>query len=311
MRNRFAGLTLAAALIPLTGCDLDIGDFGSADRYSQDFHESHPLRAGGRMTVENFNGAIEITGWDENSVEISGAKYASTPELRDSIRIEINSSPDSIYIRTVRPSMRGNMGARYQIKVPRRIQLERIVSSNGAIRATGLEGPARVKTSNGAVRMINLKGTLDAQTTNGPIELQSLEGTATLRTSNGRIRAENVRGGLEANTSNGGINVELVKADSARPIKLDTSNGTVDLTLRQGIQSEVRISTSNGGITVHIPDGMGARVDASTSNSSITSEFDVSTQGALNKHHLQGTIGAGGPMLDLSTTNGSIRLLKM
>jgi DUF4097 and DUF4098 domain-containing protein YvlB len=305
-------LSLAATLVGLTGCDIEDFDIGGSERFTEDFHYSYPLQPGGRLSVENANGSIEISGWDQNTVDVSGTKYARTPELRDALRIEIEHTVDSIYIRTVRPSnRRGNMGAKYIIKVPRRTQLERIASSNGAIHATDLEGAARLKTSNGAVRAENLQGTLDAQTSNGAIDVQNLGGSASLHTTNGRVHAEEVHGSLEADTSNGGIHVHLAKPDPGRPIKLETSNGPIELTLETLNQNEIRASTSNGGITLHLPGGTGANLNADTSNSSITTEFEVATQGTLNKHHLEGKIGTGGPTIELSTSNGSIRVLKM
>ncbi len=312
MRTHTLVLPLAAGLLACVGCDIEDLDFGGSERFTQDFHYSYPLQPGARLSVENSNGSVEITGWDQNVVDISGAKYARTPELRDALKIEIDHSSDSVHIRTVRPSdRRGNMGARYIIKVPRRTRLERIVSSNGSIHALDVEGPARLKTSNGGVRAENLRGNLDAQTSNGGIEVQNLEGSATLHTSNGRVHAEDVHGSVEADTSNGGIHVRLAKPEAGSPVKLETSNGAIELTMDAFDGNEIHASTSNGGITLHLPDNIGANINASASNSSISTEFDVATQGALEKHHLQGKIGAGGPAIELSTSNGSIRVMKM
>jgi DUF4097 and DUF4098 domain-containing protein YvlB len=304
-------LPLAASLLGLAGCDIEDLDIGGSERYTQDFHYSYPLQPGGRLSVDNSNGSVEISGWDQDTVDISGTKYARTPELRDALKIEIDHAADAIHIRTVRPSdRRGNMGAKYIIKVPRRTQLERIASSNGSIHALDVEGPARLKTSNGSVRVENLRGTLDVQTSNGGIEVQNLEGGATLHTTNGRVHAEDIRGSVEADTSNGGIHVRLMKPEAGRPIKLETSNGPIELTMEAFNQNEIHASTSNGGITVHLPDNVGANLSAHASNSSISTEFDVATTGTLEKHHLEGKIGAGGPAIELSTSNGSIRLMK-
>jgi DUF4097 and DUF4098 domain-containing protein YvlB len=76
-------------------------------------------------------------------------------------------------------------------------------------------------------------------------------------------------------------------------------------------QNEIHATTSNGGITVHLPSGIGANLSAHASNSSISTEFEVATQGTLEKHRLEGKIGAGGPEIDLSTSNGSIRIAKL
>lgn len=312
MRSRLLILPLAAGLLALAGCDFEDFAGGSSDRYTEDFHYSYPLKPGGHITLENFNGSVEISGWDQNTVDVSGTKYAATVALRDAIKIEIQPSADSVYIRTIRPfERRGNMGARYVLKVPRQVQLDRITSSNGPIRVNDVDGGARLKTSNGGIRVANLKGSLDGATSNGSIEAQNIDGSATLKTSNGRVHADAVRGALDAATSNGGINVQLAKADSGRPIRLETSNASIELALDAFNQNDIHASTSNGGITLRLPDSLNAQLRANTSNSSISTDFEVRTHGAMAKHHLEGTIGAGGPLLDLSTSNGGIKLLKM
>jgi DUF4097 and DUF4098 domain-containing protein YvlB len=302
-------LLLAPALLFAVGCDIE--DLDSSERYTADFHYG-PFKSVSRLTVENFNGTIEVSGSDQDTVDVTGVKYAGSKDLLDGLKIDVVNSGNTVQIRTVRPSERhGNMGARYVIRVPRKIELERISSSNGGIRVTDIEGPARLRTSNGGIHATNLKGNLDVQTSNGGVEVQDLDGSAILRTSNGRVHAEGVRGMLEAETSNGGINVHLSKAESGRPVKLETSNGSIDLTVEQATQNDVHASTSNGGITVHMPPSIGARVQAHTSNGSISSDFDVQVHGQITKHNLEGTIGSGGPLLDLSTSNASIHLVKL
>ena len=303
-------LFAAPALLFLAGCDIE--DFGSSDRFTKDFHYSQPLQAGGRVSVENFNGSIEITGSDTDTVDVSGVKYAASQELLDRMKIEVVKSGDEVQIRTVRPSERwGSMGAKYTIRVPRKVQLDRVSSSNGSIHVNDIEGAAHLRTSNGGVHANNLKGNLDVATSNGGIEVEDVEGSAVLKTSNGRVHAEGVQGQIEADTSNGGINIHLAKAESGHPIRLDTSNGSIDLTVDQATQSDVIASTSNAGITVHLAPSIGAHVKASTSNGTISSDFDVKAQGEITKHHLEGKIGDGGPRLELTTSNGSIHLVKL
>jgi DUF4097 and DUF4098 domain-containing protein YvlB len=310
MRKRIF-LFLAPALLFMAGCDFE--DLGSSDRFTADFHyDNYKLKPGGRLSVENFNGSIEITGWDQDAVDISGVKYAGSQELLTAMKIDIVQTGDSLHIRTVRPSeRRGNMGAKYVIKVPHKVELERVTSSNGGIRVNDIEGPVRLRSSNGGIHANALKGNLDVQTSNGGIEVQELEGAAVLKTSNGRVQAEGVHGALEAETSNGGINIHLAKAEAGRPIKLGTSNGGIELTMDSANQNDVYASTSNAGITVHMPAAAAAKVRAHTSNGSISSDFDVQTQGQITKHSLEGTIGSGGPLLDLSTSNGGIHLEKL
>ena len=310
MRAKLLLPILAAALLGLAACDFE--DFGGFDRYRQDFHYTYPLKSGGRLLVETFNGSVEVSGWDQETVDISGAKYAATQEAADALKVAIDNSPDSVSIRVTRPSdRRGSMGARFVIKIPRAAYVDRIFTSNGAIRTEDGSGPARLRTSNGEIRVQALRGSLDAQTSNGAVELIDVEGDAKAHTSNGHIRTEGLRGALEAGTSNSSINARLEQVPAGRPVRLETTNSSVELSLPPNFANDIRVSTSNGGITLHMPYQGNANVMARTTNSSISSDFEIRMQGEFSKNRLEGVIGNGGPLIDLSTSNGSIRLLKM
>ncbi len=310
MRAKLVLPLLAAALLGLAACDFE--DFGGFDRYRQDFHYTYPLKSGGRLMVETFNGSVEVSGWDQETVDISGSKYAATQEAADALKVAIDNSPDSVSIRVTRPSeRRGNMGARFVIKIPRAAYVDRIFTSNGAIRTQDGSGPARLHTSTAEIRVQALRGSLDAQTSNSSIELIDVGGDAKAHTSNGHIRIEGLRGSLEAGTSNASINARLEQVPAGRPVRLETSNSSVELRVPANFANDIRVSTSNSGITLHMPYQVNAQVVARTTNSSISSDFEVKMQGEFSKNRLEGTIGNGGPLIDLSTSNGSIRLLKM
>lgn len=301
-------LMLPAILLGLAGCD--DWSFGDSDRYKEDFHHSYPLTSGGRLSLESFNGSVEITSWDRDSVEINGTKYANTQDRLNQIKIDIQATANNVAIRVIRPvDRRGNAGARFVIRVPRKVELDPIGSSNGSIRVDGVEGNARLKTSNGAIRVMRIKGSLDARTSNGTVEASEVTGNTVIETSNGGVRADVRKGRFEANTSNGSINVRVAEPDAGSPIRLETSNGHIEITLDAA--REIRAHTSNSSITARLPGSLNARLSAHTSNASITSDFDVNVRGGkLSKHSLEGTIGSGGPLIDLSSSNGSIRILR-
>jgi len=295
-------------VVGLTGCDIE--DFAGA-RYNQDFHYSYPLQSGGRLSIETFNGSIDLAGWDQSTVDISGTKYGPSPEAASALHIEVTNTPDSVYIKVVRPAeFRGNRGARFTVRMPRKAIVDRITTSNGTIQVMDAVGPAHLRTSNGRVRVGGFDGSLDVHTSNGSIELTDVTGEVVARTSNSGINVFHLRGPLEAGTSNGSINAELA-AGSSGPVRLDTSNSGVDLTLPGNFPSGVRVGTSNGHITVHSSGPVNAQVTARTNNSTVTSDFEMRVQGELTRNHMDGTIGNGGPLWDLTTSNSPIRLLRM
>ncbi|HXN49149.1 MAG TPA: DUF4097 family beta strand repeat-containing protein [Bryobacteraceae bacterium] len=310
MRLPFLALA-AVSLVPFqVGCDFEsIAD--ASDHYREDFQYTYNLKPGGRLSVDNYNGSVEILGWEKDSVQITGTKYAGREQLLKDIKIETKADDNSVTIHTVRPSWHGNSGAKYSIRVPFKVELDRIVSSNGQIRVEDVQGNSSLETSNGAVRLRKVEGRLDAKTSNGAIEADGLTGDATLRTSNGSIRLDRMFGALDARTSNGGVHIRLGKPKAGEPVKLGSSNGSIELEVEELDNNEIHASTSNATITLRLPPPIKARLRASTSNGGISTEFDVTTHGAMGKNFLEGEINGGGPLIDLSTSNGTIKVQKM
>ena len=307
MRPKLLLAALGAGCLFLAACDF--ADLQGLERFSRDFHFSYNLAPTGRVVVETFNGSVEISGWDQDSIDISGTKYGPSQQEADDLKVNIDHTGDSVSIRVVRPfERRGNWGARFVLKVPRTALLDRITTSNGAIRTADGSGPARLKTSNGAISVNRLHGTLDAQTSNGPLDLTEIDGDVSAHTSNGKILAEGLNGSLEMSTSNGAIHAVILRPD--RAVRVETSNGSVDVTLPDGFSRELRAHTNNSAITLRAPTSLSAHVMAHTSNSSIASDFDASMRGNISKNSMDATVGGGGALLDLVTSNGSITLAR-
>jgi len=285
-------LTVFAGAIMLAGCDFEIGDFNN-ERYQKDFRYSYPMKPGATFSLENMNGSVDIAGWDREEVEITGVQYARTESLRDAIRIDITRSDRMASVRTVAPyDNHGGAGARYVVRVPRKVTLDRVISSNGKVHISDIDGPVRMKTTNGSMQISNVLGSVDAQSSNGSIEAAQVGGAAHLHTTNSHINAEAVKGTVEATST----------------------NGSISLTMSEGVGGEVRASSTNSSITVKLPATAAAHLRASTSNSNITSAFDVGSGGREERRHLDGAInnaGSGSPLVDLTTTNGSIRIEKL
>src|ERR1022692_2345678 len=199
-KSVFAIGTLSASLLSLTSCIVGVGDW---ERFSKDFHSSYPLKPGGRISVETFNGSVDISGWDQDTVDVSGTKFGPSQEDADNLRVDIDHSADSVSIHVQRPTdRRNNQGARLTIKIPRGTQLDRIVTSNSAIHTEDGAGPTHLRTSNGSIQVTSLHGQLEAETSNSSIELDGVDGNVRLHSSNGHIRAEHVNGSIDASTSN-------------------------------------------------------------------------------------------------------------
>jgi len=127
---------------------------------------------------------------------------------------------------------------------------------------------------------------LDLESTNGGIAVDGITGDVTAATTNGGIDLSGALGRVEAETTNGGITLNLTRGGSTGSISAETTNGGIDLIIPEGRSAELDAETTNGGISV---------------------DFPVQVQGRIGRR-LRTTIGEGGPMIRLETTNGGIEV---
>jgi hypothetical protein len=126
------------------------------------------------------------------------------------------------------------------------------------------------------------------------------------RTVNGEINGESLQGDAEAHTVNGSVRLTTTGSAIA-----NTVNGSMHVTMgRADWPSGATFKTVNGGITLTLPGVFDAELRADTLNGSIDADFPITVIGQVSRRRLHGRIGNGGHELNLSTVNGSIRLIR-
>jgi DUF4097 and DUF4098 domain-containing protein YvlB len=190
-------------------------------QFTEEFHQTYPLAAGGRVELDNINGAVHITAWDRNEVKVDAVKYAGRKERLDEAKILVEAGKDYVSIRT---KYRDHdltfndhdgdnpAGVEYTLTVPRTAQLDEIKLINGALDVQGLSGE------------------VNASCINGRLTARGLEGRVKLSTINNRVDAQFDRLG-------------------DFPIELSSVNGGVLLTLPSDSKAELEASTVMGGIS--------------------------------------------------------------
>jgi hypothetical protein len=243
-----------------------IGNLVTTDEFHQDFSQTLPLTANGRLSLDNVNGRIEIVGWDRNEVVIKALKHGKTRESVEAAKITINSSPDEIRIHTEQPSSmtgfpwswlwlkdskRNDGMVDYAIQVPQNARLKNISSVNGRIMIEDVSGNIEASTVNGQTQVKDATGDLKLSTVNGRIEaeLASLGGSqsVSLNTVNGHIEATlpvNANAEVSASTINGSVSSEF----PSLVVKKELVGRNLKGTLGNG-GARVKANTVNGGIS--------------------------------------------------------------
>lgn len=130
---------------------------------------------------------------------------------------------------------------------------------------------------------------LDLRANNGGINIAGVNGNMRFETVNGGVRLEDIGGRVNGETRNGGLNVSLSG---------DRWDG-------EGLD----VQTSNGGVTLRLPENYNAELETRTVNGGLSIDFPLTVQGELNSRRgINATLGAGGPVVRVRTTNGGVRV---
>lgn len=192
----------------------------SGNNVTEDFHKTVPLNAMGRLSLENVNGNVEITGWDKNEVQIDAVKSARDQQRLDEAKIEVEGSGDAVHIRTRYPEGQSNnnpASVHYTLHVPAHAQLERI----------------------------NL--------VNGSLELSQVLGDVDAELVNGKLKAHDLAGRAKLSTVNGSSDIAYSTLANVSEVRISAVNGNINLVLPASPNANISASTTNGGIKSDFP----------------------------------------------------------
>ncbi|MGI8565907.1 MAG: hypothetical protein ACR2LZ_05420, partial [Pyrinomonadaceae bacterium] len=68
----------------------------SREELRDEFHQTYPLAGGGRVSLQNINGAVRVGVWERNEVRVDAVKRAYTRERLDEAQIKVEATNDSV-----------------------------------------------------------------------------------------------------------------------------------------------------------------------------------------------------------------------
>jgi hypothetical protein len=197
----------------------------SGEEVREEFHQTYPLSASGRVSVENLNGGVQIKVWDRAAVQVDAVKRAYKRERLNEAKIDVNSSEENIRIKTEYPDQNQTFNSD-----------ERGRYENPAIVDYTLTVPRQAVLE--SIELIN-----------GPIDIEGVEGSVKASSINGRVTARGLLGEARLSTINGPLQVTFTRLDDAKTISLQSINGPVTLIIPSDSNAMVRASTVHGGIS--------------------------------------------------------------
>jgi DUF4097 and DUF4098 domain-containing protein YvlB len=157
-------------------------------------------------------------------------------------------------------------------------------------------------TGSGDIHIENVGASLKAQSGSGNVQADGIQGSAILGTGSGNIDFQQTSpGDVKAETGSGNIVLHGVAG------ALKSSTGSGDLTVEGRPTTGWKLETGSGNIHLAVGNAH-FNLDADTGSGSIDIAQPITMQGSLNRHHINGSVNGGGPIVRASTGSGDIQI---
>lgn len=206
------------------------------------------------LEVVNGSGDVEVRKADGNEVRIRAEIKANSPQRAKSVKILAEREDDG----TLRVRLDWPEGGRkplesasVRVDVPDVLEISAKTDAGG-IRLAGLAGEARLQTLNGGIDVRGFKGRLEFDFRNGEAQIRDVDGQIVGKGVNGGASLSGIAGPVRIETTNGRMDVRL-KPESGGPVDLKTTNGGIDLTVGKGFAGSIRAKCMNGNVDIELP----------------------------------------------------------
>ncbi|MDQ3069944.1 MAG: DUF4097 domain-containing protein [Acidobacteriota bacterium] len=295
--------TLTAAfafpvLLLASGCTVQMDAHAVVEREEKRF----PAGETPEVNLATFDGSIQVRQWDRPEVLVEIEKRGSDKEAVAGMQVVSDAKDNRVSVEVRRPAsekefigigFHRSTSARLIASVPRGTRLI-VATRDGSISVERIDGRLELRTDDGSVRVSEAAGDVLVVTRDGSITLERVAGRVDARSGDGSIRVTGSPSSLALETRDGSV---VVRAE----------RNTV-------MQDDWSVRTGDGSVVVEVPEGFGAELDAETQDGTVRSQLSVggssdqSDRTRDERRTLRGKIGAGGKVLKLRTSDGSIRL---
>lgn len=183
---------------------------------------SFEVNPGARISLENINGDIRVSGGSGDTVKVIARKKAGKQEYLDDLKVLVEADEDYVRIETRHPKSEGGWfkwgndssgSVSYEVSVPYDVNLDTIETVNGDVEIDSVSGKVKSSTVNGSLNVSGLESDVDLETVNGSVQadFEALgEGQ--------KVNAEAVNGKI----------IIMLPADASARINAETVNGSIN-----------------------------------------------------------------------------------
>jgi hypothetical protein len=299
MSRSFITALVVLAAASAAGCSIDVRGEEVVVREEKRF----TIDGAANVSLNTFDGSIEVRSWDRNEILVEIARRASSPADAEALQVRATQEADRLVIEAPNP------------RIQRRdvIHLGSWQSPSVSLVVTT---PRRLtllaRTGDGPIVARDLSGTIALHTGDGSIRAERVAGEVTMDSGDGPMFVTDIQGGLDLHTGDGNVEV----SGRLDALRINTGDGVVRIDARAGsiMKSDWTITTGDGPITIRVPSEFDAEIDAFTGDGRVSATGITSSDRPRDRDDesglLRGRFGNGGQTLRLRTGDGPIAITR-
>lgn len=269
-------------------------------------NETIDAAADGQVDVVNIAGSVEVIGWSNNSVKVTGTLGDKVEELI----LERNGDRVLVKVKVPRNS-HGKIASELLIQIPEMSSLD-VSAVSADIDVEGVAGEQSLQTVSGDIETETGEHDIAAESVSGDIEIDGdgKDAETSAGTVSGDITLSDLAGAVEAGTVSGDVTIDGVSFDRA---SAESVNGDIRFKAALRTDGKLVVETVNGDVDIEFTDDVSAQFDIETFNGDINNCFGPEAERTSRYApglELSFEVDGGNGRVVVSTLNGDINICK-
>lgn len=263
--------------------------------------EVRSLSPDGTVQIENLAGSVQVVGWGNPQVEITGVLGKNVRDL------DISGDDQELEIYVDVPEHADDLESELTIRVPVNATVD-VETVSATVQIEEVTGPVDVESVSGWVKVANRPSTLSVETVSGDISVAFASSSTDLESVSGSIVVDDAAGQLDAETVSGKIEIRSGLLDSA---SFETVSGNITFAADLGGRGALDIETMSGTVALAVIPGIAADFDISTFSGEISNAIGPEarrTNQYTPEKELSFTTAGGGARVSIETFSGTIKI---
>ncbi len=272
--------------------------------FTRKIEESLETGASCDLIVSVDDCEMEITGWDEPGVSITGELVISAPnrEKADDVYESFSITGDNgeVSIRHEGDSVKvvsGGCGCNV---------IRTCTASFNCELRVPYETVLQLDVDDGFANIREIAGNIEIDGDDLDVDIQNIKaGSLDINLDDGEINGSAIEGHIKINVDDGNVDLNAVVSDK---ISVAADDGDLAVETTVDANGSYEFNTDDGDITFAIPEDAGLEIDITKDDGKFECEFPL--EGSMDHNKIKGKIGGAAARLKINTDDGDIHIKK-